>query len=117
MKPAPRNGALRHRVTVKQIVRQSDGAGGFARADAGPVTFAAQVETLSANEIRAYSNLQERVTHRVIARYRTDVDQGQSAVWHHPKGDVALYIASAVDHRPERPGEWMALLCREGGNS
>lgn len=114
---APRNGSLRHRITVKQIIRQSDAAGGFVRIDGDLITISAKVETLSANEIRAYSNLQERITHRIIIRHQNDIDQGQSAIWHHPKGDIDLYIASAVDHRPERPGEWMALLCRQGGNT
>jgi SPP1 family predicted phage head-tail adaptor len=114
---APRNGSLRHRLTVNMIVREPDGAGGFVRADGPARPISAAVETLSASEIRAYSSLQERVTHRAIIRYRNDIDQGQNAVWHHPKRDVILYIVSAVDHRPERPGEWLALICREGGNT
>lgn len=117
MKPAPRNGVLRHRVTINQVIRTADGAGGFARDDQPAATVAAQVETLGANEIRAYSNLQERVSHRALIRYRAGVDQGQGAIWHHPKGDIALYVISAVDCRPERPGEWMELLCRQGGNT
>ncbi|MDZ7824507.1 MAG: phage head closure protein [Ahrensia sp.] len=117
MRSAPHNGELRHRVTVKHIVRQPDGAGGFVRLDDTLLSISARVKTFGASEGRAYMNLQERVSHRIVIRYRDDITQGQSAIWHHPKGDVDLYILSAIDHRPERPGEWMALLCREGGNT
>lgn len=108
-------GAMRHRLRVFAPVRSPDGGGGFIRGDSVLAEMAAQISTISATELLAYSNLQQRATHRAIIRYRDDIRQGQSAVWLHPKGDRDLYILTAIDARPERPGEFLELICREGG--
>lgn len=104
-------GHMRHRVTIKTIVRTGDGGGGTVRADTNGATVWARVEALSSREVAAYDQLQQRVTHRVTIRKRTDVAQGQTLAW----GSVDLYVNSVRDPDQDRPGEWLELLCREGG--
>jgi len=108
-------GAMRHRLRIFAAVRVPDGGGGFLRGDSVLAEVAAQISTISATELLAYSNLQQRATHKAIIRFRSDIQQGQSAIWLHPKGDRDLYILTSIDARPERPGEFLEIVMREGG--
>lgn len=110
-------GAMRHKILLKNIVRTPDGGGGYARADTDNLPFVmGRVETLSVNEIAAYGRLEQRVSHRVTIRRKAEVKQGVTVVWQKPTGDISLYVATVNDPRPDRPDEWMELICREGGN-
>lgn len=124
-------GRMRHRLTLMAVTRTQDDGGGYARADVVLANVWARITTIGALEANTYSQLQERVTHKAMIRWRDDVAQGQTAVWL-PQGTVeadepdpgdaapdgtALYIVTAVDADPDgRPGEFMNLICREGGN-
>jgi hypothetical protein len=74
---------------------------------------------VGALEANTYSQLQERATHKALIR-RAPVTQGQTVVWERDAsqgGDLSLYVVSAVDADPDgRPGEFLELTLREGGN-
>lgn len=116
----PRIGKLRHRLLIKTIVRTPDGGGGYARADTDGETVWARVSTAGAYEANTYAQLQQRVTHKAIIRYRSDIAQGQTVVWQRPAahgGDLSLYVESVVDaDLDHRPGEFLKIMLREGGN-
>jgi head-tail adaptor len=127
---AKRNlGRMRHRLTIMTVVRVPDEGGGYARADAVTGTIWARLSTVGALEANTYSQLQERVTHKALIRFRSDVDEGSTVYWLNagaeepevgstaaPDG-LALYVLTAVDADPDgRPGEFMELILRQGGN-
>lgn len=120
---------MRHRLTLMAVTRTPDDGGGTARADTVIGTVWARVQIASARERSAYGQLQERVSHIVMIRHRTDVDQGSTVVWL-PQGTAiadepavndtdlpdgtALYVLTAVDADPDgRPGEFLLLACEE----
>lgn len=113
-------GKMRHQLQLQAIVRVPDSGGGYARADTPDDTVAARVDTVGALEANTYVQLQERVTHKAMIRWRSDVAQGQTVTWKRPAahgGDVDLYVVTVVDADPDkRPGEFMMLVCRQGGN-
>lgn len=110
-------GAMRHRIRLKNKVRNPDGAGGFERADTAGDTIQAAIETLSAREVTRYQQLQKNVTHRLTVRHRSDLKHGQTVTWLRGTNDeVDFYVEATSDPRPNRPGEWLELICREGGN-
>lgn len=122
-------GRMRHRLTIMGIVRTPDGGGGSARADAVIATVWGRVTIIGVLESNTYSQLQQRVTHKATIRTRADVAQGQTLYWLAagatepeigstaiPAG-VPLYVLTAIDADPDgRPGEFMELTLREGGN-
>lgn len=113
-------GAMRHRLQLRTIVRTADSGGGYARADAAGAEVWARVQTVGALEASAYAQRQQRVTHKALIRWRADIAQGQTVVWKRPAshgGDASLYVVSVVDADPDhRPGEFLELALREGGN-
>ncbi len=122
-------GRMRHRITIRQTIRVDDGGGGSERQDTNIATVSCSVRTTSVREIAAYGQLQERATHSIRLRWRTDVDQGQTVYWHGP-GDqepvagsatpvagLPLYVLSAVDDDTEHPREFLRMMCREGGET
>lgn len=123
-------GRMRHRLTIMAIERTTDAGGGAARSDAVVATVAARIKTIGALEANTYSQLQERVTHKAMIRARTDLKQGQTVYWLNagatelaqgvddtiPDG-AALYVVTTMDADPDgRPGEFMDVILREGGN-
>lgn len=111
-------GKMRHRLQIKTIARTRDAGGGYARADTDGDLVWGRVATLSAREMAVYDQLQKRITHKAIVRRNSGLVQGVTVVWQRPDahgGDMSLYIESAVDADPDKPGEFMQLLMREGG--
>lgn len=122
-------GRMRHRLTLMAVTRVQDEGGGFARADAVVANVWGRITTVGALEANTYSQLQERVTHKALIRFRTDVDQGSTVYWLNtgatepavastatPDG-IALYVLTAVDADPDgRPREFLELTLRQGGN-
>lgn len=119
-------GRMHHRITIMQTVRADDGGGGTTRSDVVIATVWGRVQTVTAREMEAYGQLQERVTHSIMIRYRDDVDNGQTVVWLNrgatepsasdpePTDGTALYVKAAHDADPDgRPGEFMLLMCEE----
>lgn len=105
-------GRLRHRVTIQQIGRTADGAGGYARDDTPGATVWAEVKLVNAFERFQYQQLQKDITHKVRIRSRSDIEHVQRLTW----GSKTLYVESVADpFEDSRPGEWLVLACREGG--
>lgn len=113
-------GKMRHKLLIKVIGRVQDEGGGYARADTNGPTVWARVSTIGALEANTYAQLQERVSHKALIRWRNDVRQGQTVVWRRPAsqgGDLSLYVVTTADADPDkRPGEFMELTLRQGGN-
>lgn len=120
---------MRHRLTIMGVVRVPDEGGGYARADAVIGTVWGRITTMGALEANTYAQLQERVTHKALIRFREDVDQGSTVYWLNAGADEpevastaapdgrALYVVTATDADPDgRPGEFLELTLREGGN-
>lgn len=122
-------GRMRHRLTIMGVVRVPDEGGGYDRRDAVIGTVWGRIDTVGAMEANTYSQLQERVTHKALIRFRTDLGQGSTIYWLNagatepdvastaaPDG-LALYVVTAVDADPDgRPGEFLELTLRQGGN-
>jgi len=120
---------MRHRLAIMEVIREPDGGGGNARADAVAAIVWGRITTVGAMEANTYSQLQERVTHKAITRKRSGIGQGVTLYWltagaaepslgstAKPDG-LALYVVSAVDADPDRrPGEFLELTLRQGGN-
>lgn len=113
-------GRMRHRLKLMALTRIADEGGGNARADVELATVWARVKTMSTFEANTYAQLQQRVTHEAMIRWRSDVAQGMTAIWQRPAGhggDLSLYIVTSEDADPDgRPGEFLKLVMREGGN-
>jgi len=113
-------GQMRHLLTIMRVVRAADGGGGFARSDTAVATVLARIDTIGVLEANTYAQLQQRATHKALIRWRSDLEQGQTVVWKKPTsrgGDLALYVVTAKDADPDkRPGEFLELVLREGGN-
>lgn len=113
MSRRPDVGALRQRVSIYNITRVDDGAGGFTRSDpsGGTLigTFWANLKPVGAKEITQASQHVERVTHMALVRYNSAFQDGQTL---RHRG-VDMYIVSVVD--PDNLKEWLRLLLREGG--
>lgn len=122
-------GRMRHRLAVMEIVRTADGGGGTARADSVASVVWARIKIASAREVQAYSKVEERVTHTAMVRAANAPEDGQTVYWLNrgaaepsvgstdaPDG-VPLYVITSVDADPDgRPGEFVELMLREGGN-
>lgn len=108
-------GAMRQRILLKTTTRTKDAGGGFARSDPDGVTISAQVKPMSAGERMVHGRLEEQASHKIIARYRDDIKDGQTIHWLRTKGGpLQLYVVSVEDARPERPGEWLQIIARQG---
>lgn len=103
-------GGMRHRVTIKVINRQEDELGGFVRADTAKDPIWASIEPATPREVYAYSQLQQRVTHRMTVRYRTDIRQGMTL-----EHDGTEYYVTGVTN-PDKRKRFLEVMCREGGS-
>ena len=87
-------GDLKHRVTLQESVRASDGGGGFTESwqslAAAPDVYASIVP-LSGGEQLRYHQLESTVTHRITIRYRTDVTPAMRIV-----KDATVYDITSV---------------------
>lgn len=113
-------GKMRHRFLIKTVTRVQDEGGGYARADTNGAEVWGRIRTVGALEANTYAQLQERVTHKAVIRWRSDLNQGSTIVWKRPAsqgGNLSLYVITAHDDDPDHhPGEFLALMLREGGN-
>lgn len=122
-------GRMSHRLAIMTVIRTPDAGGGAARADAVAAIVWARINTVGALEANTYSQLQHRVTHKAMIRHREGIGQGSTVHWltrgeaEPAIGSTAapagkpLYVVTAVDANPDnRPGEFLELMLREGGN-
>lgn len=103
-------GNMRHRLTIKSIGRTADDYGGTARSDSSGSTVWASVEPASPREVAAYSQLQQRLTHVIKMRHRTDVAQGQTLV---DESNTEYYVLGVVN--PDTRKRFIEVHCRVGG--
>jgi SPP1 family predicted phage head-tail adaptor len=104
-------GAMRHRVEVYTIVRTPDDIGGATRSDTLLATVYASIDTVKANELYKFSQIDKRVTHKLVVRYRSDFVRGQKLVW----GSRQFYVDGVIDPSPTQTKEWLNLFVTEGG--
>lgn len=65
---------LRHRITIQQMSRTTDGQGGWTESWADFATVWAKVKPMSAKERTFSQQIQENVTHKIVIRWLADVD-------------------------------------------
>lgn len=106
-------GTLRERVTIQQETQVSDGGGGYTvgwENVSANAEVSARIEPIKGFEQLQAMGLQGRVTHRVVLRYRTDVDIGKRFLW----GNIPLNVMSPGTNDDERK-RYMTYLCEQGG--
>ncbi len=89
-------GALKHRVTIEEPVRTSDGGGGFTEiwqsiADTPEVS--ASIVPVSGSEQLRFHQLGASVTHAIVIRYRNDITPAMRIV----KGATVYDITAVTD--------------------
>jgi SPP1 family predicted phage head-tail adaptor len=102
-------GEMRHRVDVYTVVRTPDDIGGATRADTLLTTVYASIDTVKASELYKFSQIDKRVTHKMVVRYRSEFARGMKLVW----GSRQFYIDGVID--PTQRKEWLNLFVTEGG--
>jgi len=104
-------GALRHRVTIEAENASPDGAGGLTDPWANPTQVAtvwAEITPLSGSEQLRAMRLEERVSHRIRMRYRTDVTPQ-----HRMRLGIRQFNVRSVLNEGER-SRWLIILVDEG---
>ena len=100
-------GNLRHRVTFQSLTTADDGYGGTVETWGDTATVWASVEPLSGFERIQAMQVSPRLSHRVVMRYRADVDAGDRLSY-----DGRVFDITAVIDEDERHRE-LTLLCEE----
>ncbi|MGB0437665.1 MAG: phage head closure protein [Mycobacterium sp.] len=104
-------GGMRHRVTVQEMSRSSDGAGGgvdsWANIATNPTVYA-RVSPLSSAERVHAQQTDARATHTVTIRHRSDITASNRLVW----GSRNLYPIGSWLNFDER-GTMLTATCRE----
>jgi len=104
-------GALRHRVTIEAENASPDGAGGLTDPWANPTQVAtvwAEVTPLGGGEQLRAMQLEDRVSHRIRMRYRTDVTPQ-----HRFRLGTRTFNIRSVMNESERD-RWLTILAEEG---
>ena len=100
-------GLLRRRVRLEAPVAAPDGSGGATATWREVAELSAHVEPLSAEARERFGRRQETVTHRVICRFRGDIDRGMALVFQGRR----LTIRSL--HDPDESGRFLVCRCEE----
>lgn len=98
---------LRHRITIQQLIRTDDGAGGKTEVWTTFASVFAGVEPLHGRERYLQQQVQSEVTHRIPMRYRAGVTPAMRVLF---EGRI-FRIDSVIDIE-ERHTE-MQLMCQE----
>ena len=101
-------GRLRHRVTIQRFDRVDDGGGGTEERWVDVATVWAGVEPIRGRERLEAMQLEQSVSHRVVIRYRPDVDGRNMRIVHRGR---ALHVQAVVS--PDERNRWLELLCEE----
>jgi SPP1 family predicted phage head-tail adaptor len=106
-------GKMRHRISLYEITRTDDGAGGFERSDPSNPTkigaFWGRIEPLTVRERTWSEQFTQVTTHSCWLRYNAQVQQGMIV----RKGSIDYYVETVID--PNQLKEFMLLGLREGG--
>ena len=108
MRP-PTLAALRHRVTIERPVRNDNEGGAATIIWQQVATVWAQIKGLDGREIIRADTPVVRATHRIVMRYRTDVDATMRIV----VAGKYHEIISALDE--EGRNRWLVCYCEEFG--
>ncbi|KQT54251.1 hypothetical protein ASG43_01080 [Aureimonas sp. Leaf454] len=100
-------GLLRRRVRLQTPDMIADASGGAVTAWREVAELSAHVEPLSAAARERFGQRAETVTHRVICRFRSDIDRGMAFVLK----DRRLTIRSL--HDPDESGRFLVCRCEE----
>ena len=101
-------GMLRHSVTIQALQTTTDPTGGRVESWIDDAAVKAFVKPISGSEVYAAMRLDTRLTHKVMMRYRADVDAVKRLVF---KGRI-LNITAAIN--VEERDRWLEIHCTEG---
>jgi len=105
----PHVGLLRARIVLQRESPVAQGGGSYAVNWVDVANLWAQIEPVSGREVLQEVRLESRVTHRIILRYRSDVNAGMRVVW-----GARVFSVQAVINLGERD-RFTQLLAMEGG--
>jgi len=110
---SPAAGALRHRITVEQLVVEHDSNGATVEtwSDAFGRMLSAEILPLSGRELMAAQAVQSQVNTRIRLRHRPGLAAAMRAVH---RGTV--YDIQAVVPDPGSGTGWVTLMCASGVN-
>jgi SPP1 family predicted phage head-tail adaptor len=100
-------GELRHRVRLQARELTGDGGGGFTESWSDLAEIWADIQPVSGNEIGLGEQLQHRISHEVMIRYRLGVQPGQRLI----HDGRTLYIMGIVN--PSERNAFLTLRCEE----
>lgn len=100
-------GGLRHRLTLEDVQRVSDGAGGFNESWVTVATVWAALEPSGGGEGVDAGRLAGRVSHMVTLRYRA----GVTPAMRFRHGARVFHILAATDEGERK--HWLRCLCEE----
>ena len=101
----PNPAALRHRVTIEKPVRTDDEGGAATIAWEQVATVWAEIKGLEGREIQRADTPVTRATHRIVMRYRADVDATMRLV----ASERYHEITGALDEQGRR--QWLVCYC------
>lgn len=102
-------GALRRRVAIEAPLTQADGGGGQMVSWSRLAEVWARIEPLRGREVVHAQQIQDRLTHRIIIRYRNDITNRHRLT----HGSRVFNIRAIKDLADER-GVYAELLVEEG---
>lgn len=108
-----RGGMLRHRVTIEAHAETPDGHSGFKEGITVVCSRVnASVEPLTGRELERAMQIDDRSTHTVVMRFRSDVQARHVLIFHDGTTDRTFEIIGSPTVIDERRRE-MTLLCKE----
>jgi SPP1 family predicted phage head-tail adaptor len=100
-------GDLRRRLDLEQLVRTSDGGGGFAEGWTILATLSAELRPITGGEQVEADRLAGRISHEVTLRYR----EGVMPAMRFRLGARIFHILAVIDVEGRK--RWLKCLCEE----
>jgi len=100
-------GALNKRITVQELIKTPDGGGGFSQvwqSVASNPNIYAMVKPVSSSEQLSFHKLENNITHRIIIRYRADLNTAMRII----NGTAVYDIKSIINI--EGRNEYLEIL-------
>ena len=101
-------GNLRYKVDLQAPTRTSDGAGGYTEAFNTIAQIFADIRPQNAIESYRQGQLQEKVTHKIYIRYRSDIQTNYKIVY-----ESRSFMIKGIKNMNERD-RFLELHCEEG---
>lgn len=99
---------LRHKLTLQQEIRTPDGAGGYTKSWEDVVDLWAEIIPVSGNEQLFGMQLQAKISHKILLRYRTGIDAGMRLVFENRAFNIRYSVNVAENN------EILAVFADEG---